>query len=120
MMLEGIRASTFAAIVSFYHRGAQACLAFMVIDNYGLDHRKLSQTRTIRQTNSELFQFNTEFPIMEFHVVTRPQYATPTSVLAFPLRQALGVHLDHASAFYPRYCYLFLCLRFRFLVSVIA
>jgi hypothetical protein len=41
MMLEGIRASTFAAIVSFYHREAQACLAFMVIDNYGLDHRKL-------------------------------------------------------------------------------
>jgi hypothetical protein len=45
MVLEGIWASTFAAVVSFYHRGAHACLAFIVIDDYGLDHRKLPRHR---------------------------------------------------------------------------
>lgn len=93
-------------------------LAFMVIGDHGLDHRKLPREdqagidsidsrklprdgQSDRQTDIELFN---RFSVVKFSIrfhacesVTRPQYTTPPADLHSPMRQALNARLGHAA-----------------------
>jgi hypothetical protein len=81
----------------------------MVIGDDGLDHGKLPredqagiESVDSRRHTASLFHGSRfiKFSIMRFHAVSRPQHDT-TSVLAFPMRQALDPRLGHASTFIP-------------------